>query len=79
MEDDGAVVDKSLSLEHCKEGRWDTRKAESHIKLVDLIREWVLIKEHLMRTSAMARPLCGLTSHAMMCGSSLMAENFVVP
>lgn len=64
------------------EGHLDTPKEVSRIKLEVLIRECCLIKEHLMKTFAMASLLCALTNHEMMYCSNcddVMAENCAVP
>jgi hypothetical protein len=76
------VVGRSLRLERCMEGRWDTPTVVSRIKLVALIRECFLIKEHLMRTFAVEQQSCESMNSGLMRGGSgddSMAASFVDP
>lgn len=84
--DDGAVAGRSRLSVRCMEGRWDTLKEVSRIKLVALIRErclmWLVIKEHLKRMSAAAPQSYESMNLELKCcssGGDSMAESFVVP
>lgn len=78
------MVGRSLRSERCTEGHWGTPKAVSRIKLGAPSREccqWLVIKEHLKKTSAVAQLSCeAMKPESMRCSScDAKAENCVFP